>query len=443
MDETRRKFIKTTALAGTAAMLQPVPIFSKGMPGKKIVVAVMGVRSRGLVLAQNFARMPDTEVGWVCDVDEKYLGECIVEVEKITGKKPKGEKDIRKVLENKDLDALVVAAPDHWHAPAALMAVQAGKHVYLEKPCSHNPREGELLVEAAKKYNRIIHMGNQRRSWGNVVRCMEELHGGVIGKVYFAKGWYSNNRQPIGFGKPAPVPVGLDYELWQGPAPRTAFRDNILHYNWHWFWNWGTGEACNNGTHEIDVMRWGMGVDYPVRVVASGGRYHFKDDWECPDTMVLNFEFPGGKAMTWEQRSCNVYPIEGDGRGVIFYGEKGTVVQTGNGYKVLSNDNPVKIIKEVKPPAEPAANSTNAASPDANLDGVHVKNFLDGVRDGKPTSSPILEGHKSTLLCHLGNIAWRTGEPLKINPANGRILNNKKAMKLWSREYEKGWEMKV
>ena len=390
MEKTRRNFIKTTALAGTVAAIQPVPFFLNGMPSKKINVAVMGVRSRGDVLAQNFAQQADTEVTYLCDVQEDYLNTCLGHVSKLQKRTPKGEKDIRKVLDDKEVDAIVIATPDHWHAPAAILGVKAGKHVYLEKPSSHNPREGELLVEAQRKYKRIIQMGNQRRSWPNVVQAMEKLRGGAIGKVYFAKGWYANNRGPIGFGKEVPVPAGLDWDLWQGPAPRMPYRDNVHPYNWHWFWHWGTGEALNNGTHEIDVARWGMGVEYPVRVVASGGRYHFADDWEFPDTMVVTYDFEDGRTVTWESRSCNTTPIEGDGRGNIFHGEKGTMIVIGNGYKIISNENPGKVVEEVKHINNMAASSTNTASPAADLDGVHINNFLDCIRNGQlSTNDPL------------------------------------------------------
>ncbi len=443
MKKTRRHFIKNTALATGALALQPIPIFTQGLPSKQINVAVMGVRSRGLVLAENFAQMPDTRITHVCDVDQRYLEKAIGAVAKLQKQTPAGEKDIRKILENKEVDAVVMATPDHWHAPGAIMAVKAGKHVYLEKPCSHNPQEGELLIEAEKKYNRLIQMGNQRRSWDNINRCMDELRGGLIGKVYFAKGWYANDRKPIGFGKVAPVPDYLDWDLWQGPAPRVDYRDNLHPYNWHWFWHWGTGEALNNGTHEIDVMRWGMGVDYPSRVVASGGRYHYDDDWEFPDTMTINYDFEDGRSICWEQRSCNSYSSEGDGRGVIFYGEKGTVVVQGNGYKVYNNQRPIELAQEIKQPPQAQDSSTNTASPDASLDGVHIKNFLDGIRTGNKISSPIDEGHKSILMCQLGNIAWKTGRVLHIDQRNGRIIGDPEAMAHWGRGYEPGWEPTV
>jgi predicted dehydrogenase len=400
----------------------------------------MGVRSRGLQLALEFAKQPETEVAWICDVDQRYAAEAASLVEKQQGRPPRLEKDVRRVLDQQDLDALVIAAPDHWHAPAALMATAAGKHVYLEKPCSHNPAEGELLIAAQRRHGRIIHMGNQRRSWRNVNRCIEALHGGVIGNVYFARGWYANNRESIGIGRPVPVPDHLDFELWQGPAPRAPYRDNVHPYNWHWFRRWGTGEALNNGTHEIDVMRWGLGVDYPSRVTAVGGRYAFRDDWEFPDTMVATFEFGKERCFTWEGRSCNNHPVEGDGRGVIFYGEKGTVVQLGDGYVVHANDAEHTVLERVEPENPSVADATNTMSPDASLDGIHVANFLAGVRDGVPTSSPIDEGHKSVLLCQLANIAWQTGHILDVDPSSGHVVGDPEAQALWGREYEPGWE---
>ncbi len=440
MDQTRRKFIRQSAMAGAVAAIQPIPVFSKGLPSRRLQVAVMGVRSRGLVLAENFAQQPDTEVAYICDVQQDYMDTCIAAVAKHQPRKPRGEKDIRRILEDKDIDAIVIAAPDHWHAPAALLAMRAGKHVYLEKPCSHHPQEGEWLIEAQRKYKRVLQMGNQRRSWPHVVEAMEALQGGIIGKVILAKGWYANNRAPIGFGREVPVPEGLDWELWQGPAPRRPYRDNVHPYNWHWFRHWGTGEALNNGTHEIDVARWGLGAGFPVKVTAMGGRYHYQDDWEFPDTMVLHIEFAGGQAITWEGRSCNNAPIEGDGRGNIFHGETGTMTVIGNGYKVVSNDNPVKVIQEVRPTNPATASSTHTASPAADLDGVHIADFLHSIRTGQANSSPIEEGHRSVLLCQLGNIAWRTGRSLQVNPADGRIIGDREAMGMWQREYERGWE---
>ena len=400
----------------------------------------MGVNSRGMYLLEQFAKLPNVEVAYICDVDAAAMAKAIAKVEKMTGKKPKGIKDIRQLLEVKELDALAIAAPDHWHAPAAIMACQAGKHVYVEKPCSHNPAEGEMLVEAAQKYKRLVQLGSQRRSFPSLMEAMQSLHEGAIGRVYFAKGWYAANRKSIGTGKPAPVPAGLDFDLWQGPAPRREFRDNLIHYNWHWFWHWGTGEALNNGTHELDVMRWGLGVDFPTKVTSAGGRFAFKDDWETPDTQTITYEFSNNTAMLWEGRSCNGHPLEGSGRGTTFYGEKGTMVIPGGAdYRIYDDKN--KLVKEVKGGAK--ADPTNTVSATGDQDAVHLANFIEAVRETAKLNAPIVEGHKSTLLPQLGNIAYRTGRVLTCDPANGHIKDDREANKLWSREYEKGWKVVV
>jgi predicted dehydrogenase len=439
----RRSFIRNTAIASTSLFVSSDLLASgiyKGSPAKKVVLGVMGVNSRGAFLAQKLAAIPDAEIGYICDVDTNAMNRCIADIEKITGKKPKGITDVRQLLEKKDLDALVIAAPDHWHAPATILACQAGKHVYVEKPCSHNPKEGEMAIAAAAKYNKLVQMGSQRRSFNNVQKMVQELHAGVIGRAYFARGWYVNNRKPIGVGKAAPVPSNLNYDLWQGYAPRRAYKDNLIHYNWHWFWNWGTGEALNNGTHEIDVMRWGLGVDFPDRVTSSGGRFAFKDDWETPDTQTILANFPNNTAISWEGRSCNGYNSEGVGRGVIFYGDGGTLYYGGgNGYQVYDMGN--KLVKEIKD--ETPVDAGNKVSPTELLDRVHLQNFITSIQGDTQLNQTIINGHKSTLIPQLGNIAQRTGRVLNCDPTNGHILHDPEAMKLWSRDYENGWNLKV
>ncbi|QEC52205.1 putative dehydrogenase [Anseongella ginsenosidimutans] len=445
--DTRREFIKSSMAGATLLGLGGIlPGFSAKSYGailganERIKVGIMGVNSRGNALAENFALQKNCEVLYISDVDSRAADKCSANVAGIQKKQPKLAPDFRKALEDKDLEALVVAAPDHWHAPAAILACQAGKHVYLEKPCSHNPHEGEMVVKAAEKHKRVIQMGNQRRSWPNVAAAIREIHGGIIGRPYFAKGWYANNRPSIGTGKQAPVPAWLNYELWQGPAPRRPYQDNLIHYNWHWFWHWGTGEALNNGTHMVDLMRWALDVTYPVRVNSAGGRYRYQDDWETPDTQVISWEFDNNTSMMWEGRSCNGRTVEDSSVGVAVYGETGTVViGGGNAYKVYDLKN--NLVKEVKNDVK--VDAQNLSSPSQLLDAFHIQNFFDGIRNGAPQKSDILGGHQSTLLVQLGNIAQRAGSSLDIDPSNGHIKNNKEALKFWEREYESGWEPAV
>ena len=398
-----------------------------------ISVAVMGVNGRRAVLAKTFAAQPNTDVRYICDVDMRVTEKVVAGMSKA-----KGVSDFRRALEDKDVDALAIAAPDHWHAPATLLALDAGKHVYVEKPCGHNPREGELLVEAQKRHGHIVQMGNQQRSARTSIEIIEAIHNGLIGRPYFARAWYANTRGPIGHGKVAEVPEDLDYDLWQGPAPHTPYRDNVVHYNWHWFWCWGTGEICNNGTHEIDVCRWALNVDYPTRVTSAGGRYHFDDDWEAYDTQVASFEFDDGKTITWEGRSCNGRPIENRGRGASIHGEKGTVVLDRSGYVVYDNDN-----NEIKSNLNEANEGALDTRGGGGMTAAHILNFLEAVRGKEKPRGLIDEGHKSVLLCHLGNIAQRTGRALQCDAKTGHVVDDSKAMKLWSWEYASGWALKT
>jgi predicted dehydrogenase len=432
----RRKFIKNTSFTAAGITILNFPVFGKLAPSNKVIVAVMGVNGRGAYLAQCFSEFPNVEVAYICDVEDGAIQKGL-EAVKNASRKPTIIKDIRQLVTKKDFDGLVIATPDHWHAPATILGVTHGKHVYVEKPCGHNPYEGELLVAAMKKYGKLIQMGNQRRSFPSLIGAVKEVRDGIIGNPYFGKAWYANNRKPIGIGKKIPVPSTLDFELWQGPAPRRDYKDNLVHYNWHWFWHWGTSETCNNGTHEIDCCRWFLGVDFPTHVTSSGGRYAYKDDWETPDTQVAGFEFPNNKAITWEGRSCNNFPVEGSGRGFIIYGDKGTLVNNGGGdYKIFDDKN--KLVKEVKPESKTDAGNTVSAS--GKIELYHLENFIEAIRGEAKINSPVDDASKSILLCHLANIAQRVGRRLNCDPANGHILNDTEAMGLWRRKYEKGWE---
>jgi len=430
----RRQFVKTVSSAAMGIVGGRAPLFTKGSPSEKVVVAVMGLNGRGSVLAKVFAKSPNAAVAAVCDVDSTVLAKAAAAVGEAQGKQVKGIGDFRRALDDKSIDALVIAAPDHWHAPAAILAMSAGKHVYLEKPCGHNAREGELLVEAQRKHGRVVQMGTQQRSAPRSMEVVQAVREGLIGKAYQARAWYANTRGTIGRGKVAPVPGNLDYELWQGPAPHTPYHDNVIHYNWHWFRRWGTGEICNNGTHEIDVCRWALGVDRCTRVTSTGGRYHFDDDWEFPDTQEAVFEFPSGKTIIWEGQSCNGLTTYGRSRGTAILGTTGSVVMDRDGYVVYDLKNAV-----VKQNLATQAGDGLNISADDDMTRLHIENFLDGVRTGAPLRQPVEEGAKSVLLCHLGNIAQWTGRALKVDPATGRIQGDDAAMAYWQREYAPGW----
>jgi predicted dehydrogenase len=431
----RREFIKSGALATAGIQIFNFPIFGEAAPSNKVVLAVMGLNSRGSYLAKSYAQLPNVEIAYICDVEDTAIQHGF-DALKGAPRKPVLVKDIRELVEKKDFDGLLIAAPDHWHTPATILGVAHGKNVYVEKPCGHNPAEGEMLVKAMNRYGKLIQMGNQRRSFPTLIDAVKQVREGVIGEPYLGKAWYTNDRKSIGKGIEVPVPATLNYDLWQGPAPRRPYKNNLIHYNWHWFWHWGTGEACNNGTHEIDCCRWFLGVDYPKRAVSSGGRFAFQDDWQTPDTQIASFEFGTKKAITWEGRSCNKFPVEGSGRGFIIYGDKGTLVNlSGGDYKIYDASD--KLIKEEK--GEAGADPNNPVSATGNLDFYHFENFVNSIRGEAKLNSPVNEGQKSVLLCHLANISQRTGRALDCDPQNGHIMHDSEAMMLWQREYEKGW----
>jgi predicted dehydrogenase len=429
---SRRSFLKQGSIlaAGMATLASAPVVRGAKSPNEKVVIAIIGCNARGMAHIAGYLPLPNAEIGYVCDVDSRAVAKGVAAVAKKQQKKPQGVKDFRSILDNKDVDAVSIATPDHWHAPATILACTAGKHVYVEKPGSHNLRESELMVAAARKNKRVVQMGNQRRSWPWVQESIVAVLKGEIGQVNFARGWYTAHRTSIGHGKPAPVPDWLDYSLWQGPAPERPYQDNVIHYNWHWFWNWGTGEIGNNGVHMLDLARWGLGVDLPVRVTCGGKRYFYKDDWETPDTMSATFDF-GDKGIFWECQSCAPRGFEGATVGVNFYGEKGCVAVAGNACIIYDLNN--KVIREIKSEREGLF----------GFDSIHFNNFLEGIREGKPLKSEIEDGQKSTMLCHLGNIAWRTGRTVNFDPQTRKVVGDEAAAALCTRAYREGWEPKV
>ena len=341
--------------------------------------------------------------------------------QKLAGKPPRTEKDFRRLLDDKSIDAVTIATPDHWHALLAVLACQAGKDVYVEKPASHNMVEGRRMVEAARKYKRIVQLGTQWRSTPHVDEAIAQVRGGGIGKVGMARAWIHQKRENIGHGKPGPVPAGVDYAMWQGPAPDRPFYPNRFHYKWHWFWHWGTGELGNNGVHGVDVARWGLGVDAPIAVSSGGGKYVFDDDQEVPDTQLVTWEFPGA-CLAWEHRMWSKHPTEGSGFGIAFYGDKGTLIIDDHGWRIEDGDG-----------------SKGKRSRDDGQ-AQHVQNFLDCVKSREKPNADIEIGHLSTRLCHLGNIAYRTGKKLTFDAAN-ESFHDAAADSLLAREYSSRFEM--
>ena len=436
----RRDFIKATSAAAAGAAALGTPAFSSPLGANdRINLAVIGVNGRGKAHTKATVFSENLRVSHVCDVDQEILDKHLEYSTTELGYTPETETDFRRLLENRDVDAVAIATPEHWHTPMAIMAMQAGKHVYLEKPCSHNPWENELLVKVQRKYGKICQMGNQQRSSVTSNMAIKDIKAGIIGKVYMGKAWYSNTRDTIGKGKVISVPESLDWELWQGPAPREDYRDNVHPYNWHWFRTWGTGELHNNGTHEIDICRWALGVDFPTRVVSAGGRLHFTDDdCEFYDTQMVSFEFDQGRTITWEGRSCNGFKIHDRGRGCTIHGTEGTILLDRAGYILYDKDD--NVIKHEKENDPGTSTSTQDTTGWDTLTVNHMQNFCDAILKGEQLTAPIDDASISTMLCHLGNISQDVRRSLEIDPSNGHILNDSEAEKGWRRTYEEGWE---
>ena len=433
---TRREFLDTLAV-GTAglAIASTAKSYSQILGSNdRLNFAVIGLNSRAYAhLSSLKANKANARISHVCDVDSNILAKFAKSTEQEMGEAPAYHKDFREILQIKNVDAITIAAPDHWHAPMAIAGLQAGKHVYVEKPCSHNPAEGALLVRAQQKYGKLVQMGTQQRSSPHTIEIVDKIHDGLIGDAYFAKCWYSNTRKSIGVGKEVPVPAALDWDLWQGPAPRRPYRDNVQPYNWHWFKIYGTGETLNNGTHEVDVCRWALGVDYPNRVTSSGGRYHFKDDWQFYDTLITSFEYDD-KVLSWEGKCCQGMKFYGRDRGSTIMGTTGTVLVDRDGYEIYD-------LKGNKTSEFKVGNKTSSSDligRDSMTDA-HFANFIAGIRKGEKLNAPISVGNVAVTMLQLSNVAWEVNRELRLDPTDGKIRDDAEAMKGWDREYEKGW----
>jgi predicted dehydrogenase len=447
MKNSRRDFIRKVGLGsaaltfGGSAMAFDAGSYSriKGA-NDRIRVAVTGVNSRGKAHISALSKCSNISIAYICDVDSRVAEAAAKLSEESTKERPGIQEDFRKLIEKKDLDMVTIATPEHWHAPMTIMAVKAGKNVYVEKPCAHNLREGEMLTELAKKYpDIVIQMGVQGRSGARNMEGIKDIKDGLIGEIYMAKAWYVNGRKTIGYGKKAPVPEWLNWELWQGPAPREDYKDNVVHYNWHWFRKWGTGEMGNNAIHQLDCCLWALGFDHPELVTSYGGRYHFKDDWEFCDTQVTTYKYSDGKQIIWEGRSCNPFRIYEASNGIIFSGTKGTIKILPEDDIYVAYDLEGKITRQTEEKVSDAQPDLIGLS-SMGLTEKHFENALEAIRGKEPAHAPIATGAKSNSLCLLGNIAQKVGRTLKIDPTNGKILNDKEAEKMTSREYQPGWE---
>jgi predicted dehydrogenase len=425
---TRRVFLIETGTltAGAAALAWPRALRAAGA-NERITLGIIGPGGMGSSLLQSFAGMADVAIAVVCDPDAKRLEAAAQSAERISGKRPQTVKDLRQVLENKDVDAVVIATPDHWHAPATILACDSGKHVYVEKPCSHNIREGRLMIEAARRNKRIVQTGTQSRSADHVLRAMQLLREGAIGDLLAAKAWNSQLRGNIGHAKPSLPPADLDFDLWVGPAPMVQYQSNLLPSIWRWWHAFGCGDMGNDGVHDIDLARWGLGVEtHPSRVVALGGKYFFDDDQQFPDTQYVSFEYgtEGGRKqqLVYEQRTWSPYVQEGYENGTAFYGTQGMLILgKQSGWQLYG---PRNVLREKM---------------DGRLSGTpHHRNFLECIRSGKLPNADIEIGHLSATLCHLGNIATRIGRLLQFDPQQETITHDPQAASLVRRTYREG-----
>lgn len=405
---------------------------------ERLNFVINGLNGRGYAhLSALHSNSKDARILYVCDPDDHVRARFIGNAEKVLGYTPKAEKDFRTALADKDVDAITVATPDHWHTPMAVLGLKAGKNVYVEKPSSQNAREGELLVAAQLKYGKQVQVGDQQRSSDYTIKMIQKIHDGYIGDVYMAKAWYANIRQSMGIGKVVPVPEWLDWDLWQGPAPRSDYKDNIHPYNWHWLRRYGTGEALNNGTHEVDVCRWALGAEFPQSVTATGGRYQYKDDWQFYDTLVTNFQY-ADKMLSWEGRSCQGLQVYNRDRGSAILGTKGSVVIDRDGYDVY--DWKGKQIDKYRTGHE--TSTTDLVGRDSMTDA-HFANFIAAIKGQEKLHSPIEIANVSVTMLLLSNIAWIVDRKLNLDTQTGHIVNDPEAMGYWGRDYEKGWEVTV
>jgi len=427
----RRKFLQGVVIGAAGASMALGQ--QTRSPNDRVTVCVMGVRGRGSSLLSTFASLPDVDVKYVCDLDENVLGARVEQTAEKTGRKPQGIADYRHALDDKSIDAIVAGTPDHWHALPTIHACQAGKDVYVEKPDGHNIIEGQTMVAAMKKHGRVVQLGTQARSGILQAAAMKYIAEGNLGKVRFAKAWESSKQGSIGNPPDSDPPKGVDYDTWLGPAPKRPFNEKRFHGNWRWFFDYGTGDLGNDGVHRLDVARWALETavaaegkqlsSVPQAVSAHGGKYYFDDAQEWPDTMMVTYDY-AGYLLTYEMRVWNRYPLHEESEGSAVHGDGGYVVIGNSRWRAF--DERGQLVKE-----------------ESNVyqDVAHAQNFIDCMRSReKPVADLETVGHPSSLLCHLGNAAWRVGRTVKFDPATYSFGDDQAANALLTRhEYRKPW----
>jgi predicted dehydrogenase len=421
---TRRNFLAATSLSAVCAATSTRR--AKAAPSDRLSVCLIGVRGRGSGLAKNFAVLPDVAITHICDVNEATWGSSVKLISDIQQREPKPVQDLRRIMDDKSIDAIIVATPDHWHALATIWGCQAGKHVYVEKPISNKVFEGRQMVAAARRYNRVVQVGTQSRSAPHYREVMELLRAGRIGTLHMAKAWNSQLRRRVPAVPDSSVPEGLDWNIWQGPAPQRPFNANRYTYGWRWMWDYGTGDMGNDGVHDLDIARWGLDVALPTEVNCTGDKLVFAGDiQETPDTQLVTFRFPDKPALlVYEQRLWSPYWQEGFENGVAFYGTDGYLLIGRQSWKLVEKRNKVAIEKSV-----------------TFSDVPHAQNFVACIKSGARPNCDIEEGYRSTLLAHLGNLSFRVGRPLKVGPEAQTILGDDQATALLKRSGRKEFQI--
>ncbi len=419
---TRRYFFLGSA-AASAAAAQTAAAQTTVSANDKVAVGAIGVGGRGRSLLGAFTSLPDVELRAICDVDDASIERARAVLNEAGVAQPPAEKDMRRLFDDPSLDAVVIATPDHWHTPAAILACDAGKDVYVEKPCSHNIREGRLLVEAARRNARVVQHGTQSRSRPDIIEAIERIRSGEIGRALMAKAWDIQLREDIGHKENSPVPDGVDWDLYLGPTPWIPFNENRFHYKWHWHWHFGSGDAGNDGIHQLDIARWALGEEAPRTVSGMGRKVFFEDDQQTPDTMNVTFDY-GDKALIWEMRIWNPYGMEGVDNGVAVYGTEGTI-QIGRwnragGYKRFDKEGRELEFVEARPDA-------------------HARNFVDCVKSRVTPNADIGEGHLSALHSHLANIVARAGKTVRFDPESETAPGDDAANAFVKRAYRRHW----